>query len=128
MQRFCGPPEALLLGRLDEALQTLNCDVELADLPGASGPPNHGCDGDNHRLQSGGTEMALIEICIFAALALAAAGTVIWVVAFVSSGIRREERDHSLLTTTPDRVARGARRLTGVYVRLPEPHGKATAG
>jgi hypothetical protein len=72
--------------------------------------------------------MTLIEIYILTALALAAACVAIGVVVIVSSGIRREERAFSLMTNTTDRVARGARLLTGVYVSMPEPTHKATVG
>lgn len=77
--------------------------------------------------------MVLTEIYIFTALALIIAGAAIGFLVVVSSGIRREEREFSLLTNTTDRAARRARRLIGVYTYLPElarktdGHGAETA-
>ncbi len=60
----------------------------------------------------------MIEICVLAAV-LVITGTVIGGLGVVSLGIRREELAFSLTIPTQDRVARGARRLNGVYTRLP---------
>lgn len=62
--------------------------------------------------------MALeIEIC--AVIALVGAIVAIAIVAIATAGIRREERRFSLLVSTPDRVTRSARRLTGLYIKTP---------
>jgi len=53
----------------------------------------------------------------FAAVTLVLAGIVIGILAAVSLGIRRDERDRSLTNDVTDRVARGARRVNGVYTR-----------
>jgi hypothetical protein len=63
---------------------------------------------------------------VFAAIALVAAGVVIGVIAMVSLGIHREERQFTLTGGTQDRVTRGARRLTGLYSRIPELAGEAS--
>ena len=60
----------------------------------------------------------MIEICVLAAV-LMITGAVIGVLAVVSLGIHREERAFSLTTPTLDPAARGARRVTSVYTRLP---------
>jgi hypothetical protein len=62
----------------------------------------------------------------FAAIALVATGVVIGIIAVVSLGIHREERSFTLTCSTQDRVARGARRLTGLYSRVPELAGEAS--
>jgi hypothetical protein len=59
----------------------------------------------------------MIEIYVGAALVIA--GAALGIVAVISLGIRREERDLSLTTDTTGRVARGTRRLNGVYTRNP---------
>lgn len=53
------------------------------------------------------------------AVALVITGAVIGVLAVVSVGIHREERAFSLTSDIPDRIARGTRRLNGVYTRGP---------
>jgi hypothetical protein len=53
------------------------------------------------------------------ALAMVMAGAAIGVLAVVSLGIRREERDLSLTSDITARAARGARRLNGLYTREP---------
>jgi hypothetical protein len=62
----------------------------------------------------------------FAVIALVATGVTIGVIAVVSLGIHREERNLTLTRSTQDRVARGARRLTGLYSRVPELAGDAS--
>jgi hypothetical protein len=57
---------------------------------------------------------------IFAAIALAAAGAVIGVLAVVALGIRREDRRGGFPARPRGLVARGARRLTGAGTRGPE--------
>jgi hypothetical protein len=59
---------------------------------------------------------ALIAV---AALALFAAGAIAGIIAVVSVAIRREERNLTLTSATPDHVTRAARLLNGVYVRAP---------
>ena len=58
----------------------------------------------------------MIGICVFAAV-LVITGAVIGIGTVVSVGIRREERAFSLTSDIPDRVARGARRVNGLYTR-----------
>jgi hypothetical protein len=61
----------------------------------------------------------MIGACALAAVSLFIGGAVIGVVAVVSLGIRREERDLSLTSDRNDRVTRSARRLTGASSRIP---------
>jgi hypothetical protein len=61
----------------------------------------------------------MIIICALVAAALVI-GVVVGVIAVVSLGIRREEREFTLTSDSPDRMVRGARRLTGLYTRTPE--------
>ena len=58
----------------------------------------------------------MIAICAFAA-ALVIAGVAIGVIGVVSLGVYREERAWSLTSDITDRLARGARRVNGVYTR-----------
>jgi hypothetical protein len=60
----------------------------------------------------------MIEIVVLIAV-LVIAGAVIGILTVVSVGIRREERAFSLTSEIPDRVARGARRMNGLYTRGP---------
>lgn len=60
----------------------------------------------------------MIEIYVCAAV-LVIAGAAIGIIAVVALGIHREERDLSLTSDTTDPVARGARKLNGVYTRIP---------
>jgi hypothetical protein len=53
------------------------------------------------------------------ALVLVMAGAAIGVLAVISLGIRREERNLSLTSDITDQAARGARRLNGLYTREP---------
>ncbi|MGD0377276.1 MAG: hypothetical protein ABSB01_22155 [Streptosporangiaceae bacterium] len=62
----------------------------------------------------------MIEIFVLTTV-LMITGTGIGVLAVVSLGIRREERAFSLTGDSPDRVARGARRINGLYSRGPVP-------
>ena len=57
---------------------------------------------------------------IFAAIALVAAGAVIGILAVVALGIRRDDRRGGFPARTHSRMARGARRVTGVGTRSPE--------
>ena len=57
---------------------------------------------------------------IFAAIALVTAGAVIGVLAVVALGIRREDRRGAFPARANSRVARGARRMTGVGTRSPQ--------
>lgn len=62
----------------------------------------------------------MIMIYAFTAVALMTIGVVIGVIAVVSLGIRREERELTLTSDPEDRMVRGARRLTGLYTRTPD--------
>jgi hypothetical protein len=57
---------------------------------------------------------ALIAIIV---IGMFAAGTVVGIIAIITLGIRREERDFSLTRRAPGRMSQGARSLTGLYVR-----------
>ena len=63
---------------------------------------------------------------IFAAIALVAAGMTIGVLAVVTLGIRRDDRRGGFPARPRSRVARGARRVTGVGIRSPEPAAPAS--
>ena len=65
----------------------------------------------------------MIEIYLLTAAALVTVGVAIGVVAIISLGIHREERNGSLMNNTTDRVQRGARRATGLYARVPDSAG-----
>ena len=54
---------------------------------------------------------------IFASIALVAAGAVIGILAVVALGIRRDDRRGGFPARTHSRMARGARRVTGVGTR-----------
>jgi hypothetical protein len=56
---------------------------------------------------------------VVGAVILVIAGAAIGIVAVISLGIRREDRNLSLTSDTAGRVARGTRRLNGVYTRGP---------
>jgi hypothetical protein len=60
----------------------------------------------------------MIEVFV-GAIVLVIAGAALGIVAVISLGIRREERNLSLTSNTTGRVARGTRRLNGVYTRRP---------
>jgi hypothetical protein len=57
---------------------------------------------------------------IFAAIALVGAGAVLGILAVVALGIRRDDRRGGFPARTHSRMARGARRVTGVGTRSPE--------
>lgn len=61
----------------------------------------------------------MITFIILAAMALVTMGIVIGIIAAVSLGIRREERNHSLETEAEDPMTRGARRITGFSFSRP---------
>ena len=63
---------------------------------------------------------------IFAAIALVAAGAVLGILAVVALGIRRDDRRGRFPARADGRVARGARRVTGVGTRTPEPAADAS--
>jgi len=44
-------------------------------------------------------------------------GIMVGIIAIVSLGVRREERDFSLTREAPDQLTRGARAMTGLWVR-----------
>lgn len=57
---------------------------------------------------------ALIAIAVIGTFA---AGTAAGIIAIVTLGIRREERDFTLTRRAPGRISQGARSLTGLWVR-----------
>lgn len=60
------------------------------------------------------------EIYVFTAITLVATGVVTGIIAVVSLGIRREDRRGSRLPVDAnDRITRGTRQLTGLYIRRP---------
>jgi len=63
---------------------------------------------------------------IFAAIALVTAGAVIGILAVVALGVRRDDRRGAFPARANGRVARGARRVTGVGTRSPEPAADAS--
>jgi len=63
---------------------------------------------------------------IFAAIALVTAGAVIGVLAVVALGIRRDDRRGGFPARADGRMARGARRVTGVGTRGPELAARAS--
>jgi hypothetical protein len=63
---------------------------------------------------------------IFAAIALVAAGAVIGILVVVALGIRRDDRRGGFPARTHSPMARGARRMTGVATRSPEPAADAS--
>ena len=63
---------------------------------------------------------------IFAAIALVTGGAVIGVFAVVALGIRRDDRRGGFPARADGRVVRGARRVTGVGTRTPEPAADAS--
>jgi hypothetical protein len=65
----------------------------------------------------------VIGIYLLTAAALVILGIAVGGVTIISLGIRREERDGSLMNQTTDRVLCGARRATGFYAQAPGPAG-----
>jgi hypothetical protein len=61
----------------------------------------------------------VIGIYLSAAAALVATGVAIGIIAVVSLGIRREDRPGDFPADIDGRVARGARRFTGLHARGP---------
>lgn len=59
-------------------------------------------------------------IYLIAAVALVALGVTIGIIVVVSLGVRREDRNYTFIDDPRDPVVRGARRLTGLYVRKPD--------
>jgi hypothetical protein len=59
----------------------------------------------------------MIEAYAITAVALLAVGAVIGYLVVVSLGIRRDDRRDVFLASTDDRIARGARRATGLGSR-----------
>jgi hypothetical protein len=71
----------------------------------------------------------VIGIYLSAAAVLVIAGAVAGVLAVISLGIHREEREFSLTRAVTDRAARGARQVNGLYTRGPGlTYQSATAG
>lgn len=60
----------------------------------------------------------MIEMCVFAAVALAM-GVAIGVLVMIRLGISRDDRPGRFPAQTDDRIARAARRVTGVGARRP---------
>ena len=58
-------------------------------------------------------------INLYLAAAVLLAGAALGVLGVVCLSIHREERDYSLASNVTSRLARGARRLNGVYTRRP---------
>lgn len=63
----------------------------------------------------------MFEIYLLTAAALVTLGVAMGIVAIISLGIHREERDGSLMNHATDRVQLGARRATGFYSHVPGP-------
>jgi hypothetical protein len=55
-------------------------------------------------------------------------GAVTGVIGLVSLAVHREERNHTLTGQPPGYMARAARRLNGVHVRIPGPRETSPAG
>lgn len=68
----------------------------------------------------------MIETYVFTAIALVAAGAVIGVLTVIALGVRRDDRRGGFPARTRGRMARGARQVTGVGVRGPEPTAEAS--
>ncbi len=66
----------------------------------------------------------IVYLVAVVAVALVAVGAVIGAIWVVSLGVHREEAASSITTTAPDRLARAARVLTGLYTRTPEVTGQ----
>ena len=62
----------------------------------------------------------MAALIALAALGVFAAGIATGVVTVVSVAIRREERNLTLTRGPADTVTRAGRRLTGLYVRIPD--------
>lgn len=60
-----------------------------------------------------------MAIIVVIALMIFVSGAVAGVLALVSWGIRREERDFTLTRRAPGQVTQGTRRVTGLWVRQP---------
>jgi hypothetical protein len=58
-------------------------------------------------------------LIVFAAIGLFAAGATVAIIGVVSLAIRREEKNFTLTSNTPDHVTRAGRWLNGVYIRAP---------
>ena len=68
----------------------------------------------------------MIEMYVFAALALVIAGVTIGVLVMVCLGIKRDDRPGGFPADTNDRTARAARRVIGTGARSAELVGKAS--
>jgi hypothetical protein len=60
-----------------------------------------------------------MAIIVVIALMIFVTGAVAGVIALVSLGIRREERDFTLTRRAPGQLTQGTRRVTGLWVRQP---------
>ena len=58
-----------------------------------------------------------MAIAIIVSAVIFVAGAAAGAIALVSLGIRREERDFTLTSRAPDHMSRGARVVTGLWVR-----------
>jgi len=61
----------------------------------------------------------MIELYLFAAIALISAGVIVGTLIVLAAGIHREEKACSFTVGSPSRVASGVRAANGLYVRLP---------
>ena len=61
----------------------------------------------------------MIELYVFAAIALLIGGAIIGTLIVLAAGIHREEKAYSFSVGSPSRVASGVRAANGLYVRLP---------
>jgi hypothetical protein len=68
----------------------------------------------------------VIEMYVFAALALVIAGVTIGVLVMVCLGIKRDDRPGGFPADTNDRTARAARRVIGIGARSVELADKAS--
>jgi hypothetical protein len=68
----------------------------------------------------------VIEIYVFAALALVVAGVTIGILVMICLGIKRDDRSGGFPADTDDRTARAARRVIGVGARSAELADKAS--
>ena len=61
----------------------------------------------------------MIELYVFAAIALIIGGAIVGTLTVLAAGIRREEKAYSFTIGSPSRVSSGARVANGLYVRIP---------
>jgi hypothetical protein len=61
----------------------------------------------------------MIELYVFAGIALIIGGALVGTLTVLAAGIRREEKAYTFTIGSPSRSASGARAANGLYVRLP---------